>query len=155
MLLVEDDRSISEMAALGGGGPTNAEGAAEVGTSINRGTRLIGLSIDDGVATVDLDEAFRAEETPAIAVGTLSRIVSTLTQFDSIDEVRFEVDGTPLTNFGGDELDGPQRRADVADQLPWILVRSPRIGQRVSSPVTISGSADVFEAVVSLSVLDE
>lgn len=104
---------------------------------------------------MDLDEAFRAEETPAIAVGTLSQIVYTLTQFDSIDEVRFEVDGTPLTNFGGDELDGPQRRADFADQLPWILVRSPRIGQRVSSPVTISGSADVFEAVVSISVLDE
>jgi spore germination protein GerM len=137
------------------GGPTNAEDAAKVGTSINPGTRLLGLSINDGVATVDLDEAFRAEETPAIAVGSLSQIVYTLTQFDSIQEVLFQVDGTPLTNFGGYELDGPQGRADFADQLPWILVESPRIGQRVSSPVTISGSANVFEAVVSISVLDE
>jgi spore germination protein GerM len=137
------------------GGPTNAEDAAQVGTSINPGTRLLGLSIDDGVATVDLDEAFRAEETPAIAVGSLSQIVYTLTQFDSIQEVLFQVDGAPLTNFGGYELDGPQGRADFADQLPWILVESPRIGQRVSSPVTISGSANVFEAVVSISVLDE
>ena len=137
------------------GGPTNAEDAAKVGTSINPGTRLLGLSINDGVATVDLDEAFRAEETPAIAVGSLSQIVYTLTQFDSIQEVLFQVDGAPLTNFGGYELDGPQGRADFADQLPWILVESPRIGQRVSSPVTISGSANVFEAVVSISVLDE
>jgi spore germination protein GerM len=137
------------------GGPTNAERAAKVGSAINTGTRLIDLSIDGGVARVNLDETFSAEETPAIAVGSLSQIVYTLTQFDSIDEVLFEVNGKPLTNFGGYELDRPQRRASFADQLPWILVQSPRIGQRVSSPVTISGSANVFEAVVSISVLDE
>jgi immunoglobulin-like protein involved in spore germination/sporulation and spore germination protein len=137
------------------GGPTDAEDAARVGTSINPGTRLLGLTIDDGVATVNLDETFSAEETPAIAVGSLSQIVYTLTQFDSVDGVVFEVDGTPLTNFGGYEVDGAQRRADFADQLPWILVESPGIGQRASSPVRISGSADVFEAVVSIAILDE
>jgi hypothetical protein len=136
-------------------GPNDAETAAAVGTAINPGTRLLGLTIHDGVATVDLDETFTAEETPAIAVGSLSQIVYTLTQFDSIDGVRFEVNGTPLTNFGGYELDGPQRRASFADQLPAILVQSPGIGARVSSPVTISGSADVFEAVVSIAILDE
>jgi spore germination protein GerM len=136
-------------------GPTNAEDAANLGTSINRGTRLLGLSIDDGVATVNLDGTFNAEETPAIAVGSLSQIVYTLTQFDSVDGVVFEVEGTPLTNFGGYELDGPQRRADFADQLPWILVESPGIGERVSSPVMISGSANVFEATVSIAILDQ
>jgi immunoglobulin-like protein involved in spore germination/sporulation and spore germination protein len=137
------------------GGPTDAEDAARVGTSINPGARLLGLTIDDGVATVNLDETFSAEETPAIAVGSLSQIVYTLTQFESVDGVVFEVEGTPLTNFGGYELDGVQRRADFADQLPWILVESPGIGQRVSSPVRISGSADVFEAAVSIAILDE
>jgi spore germination protein GerM len=137
------------------GGPTNAEDAAKLGTSINQGTRLLGLSIDDGVATANLDGTFNAEETPAIAVGSLSQIVYTLTQFDSVDGVVFEVEGIPLTNFGGYELDGPQRRADFADQLPWILVESPGIGERVSSPVRISGSANVFEATVSIAILDE
>ena len=137
------------------GGPTDAEDAARVGTSINPGARLLGLTIDDGVATANLDETFSAEETPAIAVGSLSQIVYTLTQFESVDGVVFEVEGTPLTNFGGYELDGVQRRADFADQLPWILVESPGIGQRVSSPVRISGSADVFEAAVSIAILDE
>jgi spore germination protein GerM len=135
-------------------GPTRAEGGAAVTSSLNPGTRLLGLSIDGGVATVNLDETFSAEETPAIAVGSLSQIVYTLTQFDSVDGVLFEVDGAPLMNLGGYELDGPQRRASFADQLPWIFVQTPGIGQRVSSPVTISGSADVFEAVVSILILD-
>lgn len=135
-------------------GPSKAESAAKVNSAITPGTDLLSLLINDGVATVNLSEAFTSEETPAIAVGSLAQIVYTLTQFDSIDGVRFEVDGAPLTNFGGYELDGAQRRANFADQLPWILVRNPAIGERVSSPVTISGSADVFEAVVSIAILD-
>jgi hypothetical protein len=136
-------------------GPTEAERHADVSTSINSGTRLIDLTIDDGVATVDLDATFTAEETLASVVGSLAQVVYTLTQFDSIDEVLFDVNGVPLTNFGGYELDGPQRRANYADQLPFILVQTPGIGDRVSSPVTIAGTADVFEAVVSIAILDE
>jgi hypothetical protein len=33
-------------------------------------------------------------------------------------------------------------------------VVNPTIGERLSSPVTVSGAADVFEAVVSLRILD-
>ena len=136
-------------------GPNEIEAGAGVGSAISPGTHLLGLRIHDGVATVNLDGTFTAEETPAIAVGSLSQIVYTLTQFDSIDGVVFEVAGTRLMDFGGYELDAPQRRANFADQLPAILAASPRVGQRVSSPVTISGTADVFEAVVSIAILDE
>jgi Immunoglobulin-like domain of bacterial spore germination/Sporulation and spore germination len=136
-------------------GPTQAERAADLGTSINAGTTLRGLTIDDNVATVDLDGTFVEQETPAIAVGSLAQIVYTLTQFDRIHGVVFEVDGSPLTNFGGYEIDGAQRRANFADQLPFILVQTPGIGERVSSPVHISGTADVFEAVVSIAILDQ
>jgi len=137
------------------GGPTDAEASAAVGSAINPGTRLLDLTIHDGVATVNLTTAFTSVDTSAVAVGSLSQVVYTLTQFDSIDGVVFEVNGAPLTNFGGYELDGAQRRANFADQLPFILVQNPAIGERVSSPVTISGSADVFEAVVSIAILDE
>jgi hypothetical protein len=123
-------------------GPTAAERAANLGTTINAGTRLNGLTIDDGVATVDLDATFVGEETPAIAVGSLAQIVFTLTQFDRIEGVVFEVDGA-------------QRRTNFADQLPAILVQSPGIGERVSSAVHISGTANVFEAVVSIAILDQ
>ena len=57
-------------------GPSAAERAASLGTTINVGTRLNGLTIDDGVATVDLDAAFVGEETPAIAVGSLAQSCS-------------------------------------------------------------------------------
>ena len=43
---------------------------------------------------------------------------------------------------------------DYRDHLPPILVRSPWVGQEVTSPIRVAGSADVFEAVVSVSVLD-
>ena len=135
-------------------GPTASERAADLGTAITPGTRLLAIGITDGVATASFDESFTAEETPANAVGSLSQIVYTLTQFDSIEAVLFQVEGEPLTTFGGYGLDGPQRRADFVDQLPFILVESPGIGERVSSPVTIAGTADVFEAVVSILILD-
>jgi Immunoglobulin-like domain of bacterial spore germination/Sporulation and spore germination len=137
------------------GGPNAAERGADLSTFVTPGSELLGLSIADGVATVDLSDTFVSEETPAVAIGSLSQIVYTITQFGSVDGVRFEVEGTPLTNFGGYELDGPQRRANFEDQLPLILVESPAIGERVSSPATISGTADVFEAVVSIVILDE
>jgi hypothetical protein len=135
-------------------GPTPTETQADIGTTIVPGTTLLGLTIDDGVAVVNLDETFTSEETPAIAVGSLAQVVYTITQFRSVRAVTFEIEGSPLTNFGGYELDGAQRREDFADQLPLILVESPAIGDRVSSPVTIAGTADVFEAVVSIAILD-
>jgi len=135
-------------------GPTTEERRAGLGSTINPGTELLGLSIEDRIASVRLNDAFTAEETPAIAVGSLAQIVYTITQFDSVDAVVFEVEGQPLTNFGGYELDGAQRREHFADQLPAILVEAPSIGERVSSPIAISGSADVFEATVSIAILD-
>ncbi len=37
---------------------------------------------------------------------------------------------------------------------PAIVVTSPRSGDEVSSPVSIEGNADVFEATVSIDILD-
>ena len=136
-------------------GPTAEERAAKVTTSINVGTRLLDLTIDDRVATVDLDSTFIAKETLASVVSSLGQVVYTLTQFDSVQGVVFEVEGDPLFELFGDPGMDIQRRADFVDQLPFILVESPGIGERVSSPVTIAGTADVFEAVVSIEILDE
>jgi hypothetical protein len=135
-------------------GPTSGERTAGLFSQITEGSQLLDLTIHDGVATVAMDGTFVSQETPAIAVGSLAQIVYTITQFDSVDAVRFTVDGRPLRSFGGYELDGPQWRRDFDDQLPWILVATPDVGDRVSSPVTIAGTADVFEAVVSIAILD-
>ena len=158
--LFQSSRSVALPAVAGGAieellaGPEAAESAAGLITGVPEGTTLRGITIHEGVATVDLSDAFTDQETPALAAERLSQVVYTLTQFASIDSVRFRIDGTPLTNLGGFELDRPQTRADFAFAVPAILVQSPGIGDRVSSPVAISGTADVFEAVVSIEIRD-
>ena len=52
-----------------------------------------------------------------------------------------------------DQEGGPLTRGDLSSQLPPILLEHPGIDQTVSSPVTISGTADVFEANVSIRII--
>ena len=63
-----------------------------VGTEIPADTEWMNLLVDDGVATVDLNEAFVSEETPAAAVARLAQVVYTLAVRDSIGQVVFQVD---------------------------------------------------------------
>ncbi|RUL90656.1 spore gernimation protein [Verrucosispora sp. FIM060022] len=93
--------------------------------------------IEAGVATVRLPEALD----PGTARLREAQVVYTLTQFPTVRQVAF---GTAA----------PAGRVDYADLLPAIVVTHPVIGDRVSSPVTVSGSADVFEATVSVRVRD-
>jgi hypothetical protein len=138
-------------------GPSSEEAEAGVGSAVPDGTELIDLAIESGTATVDLSGAFESGGGSLSMRMRLAQVVWTLTQFDTVDGVAFEVDGQAVEAFGGEGvvLDGPQTRADFEDLLPAILVESPLIGAQVGSPVTISGTADVFEATVSIRVLDE
>jgi hypothetical protein len=84
----------------------------------------------------------------------IAQMVYTLAQFPAITGVRFEIDGQGVTVLGGVPVQSPQTRAMYSGYLPAITVQSPVTGQRVTSPVTVSGTADVFEAVVSVRILD-
>lgn len=137
-------------------GPSGAERAAGVGTSILEGTELLGLSIDGGIATVDLSRMFGSGGGSLSMFSRLAQLTYTLTQFPGVRGVNLKMDGKPVKVFGGEGiiLDQPMTRRSFRDRLPSILVRSPLIGEQVSSPVTISGTANVFEATVSISILD-
>jgi hypothetical protein len=126
-------------------GPSSAERAAGVATAIPSGSRLLGLTITGGVATVDLSSEFR----PAGSVSALSvaQVVYTITQYSNVKLVVLRADGVDL-------FETAQTRAGYTADLPAILVESPLIGAVVSNPVTVSGTADVFEATVSLRILD-
>jgi Immunoglobulin-like domain of bacterial spore germination len=52
-------------------------------------------------------------------------------------------------------IDHPLTRRDYASLLPPILVVRPAIDEQVASPVVVRGSANVFEANVTVKVLDE
>jgi Immunoglobulin-like domain of bacterial spore germination/Sporulation and spore germination len=138
-------------------GPTPEETEAGVGTSVPPGTEFRALSIEGGVATVDLSSEYESGGGSFSMFMRLAQVVYTLTQFESVDGVLFELDGEPVQVFSseGIVLDGPVDRQDYMDLFPIILVEQPLIGDRVTSPVTISGVANVFEANVLVEVLDQ
>jgi hypothetical protein len=132
--------ALTELAA----GPTAAEAAAGVRTGMAPGTAF-DVSISGGVATVDLPESFYAGGRDAARLRQ-AQVVFTLTQFPSVSKVGFQADGEALA--------APVGRADYDDLLPLIVVTSLVIGERVTSPVTVAGTANVFEATVSIRILD-
>lgn len=138
-------------------GPSEAERAAGVETQVPDGTELLGLSIENGIATVDLSDEYASGGGSATMFMRLAQVVYTLTQFPTVEALEFAIDGEPVTVFSseGIALDGPQTRRDYRDLLPPVLVERPRIGERATNPVRISGTANVFEATVSIRILDE
>jgi hypothetical protein len=137
-------------------GPSEAELEAGVGTAIPNGTELLGLDIDDGIATVDLSSQYEQGSGSHAEFLRLAQVVYTITQFETVQRVNFQIEGKPVEMFGGHGLllDRPMARRDYRDYLPPILVESPTIGERVDNPVSVSGTANVFEATVSLRILD-
>src|SRR5438874_1545359 len=126
-------------------GPTPAEAGAGLSGAVAPGTTFGIKGITAGVATVTFPASFY-DGGRDLARLRQAQVVYTLTQFPTVSKVGFQSDG---------EATGwPLGRADYADLLPPIVVLNPVIGQRVASPVAVSGTADVFEAVVSLRVLD-
>jgi hypothetical protein len=132
--------ALTELAA----GPTAAEAAAGVRNAVP-GDLAFDVSISDGVATVDFPASFYAGD-PDAARLRRAQVVYTLTQFLTVSRVAFR--------SGGEAIGAPAGPGDYADLLPAIVVASPVIGERVTSPVTVAGTADVFEATVSVRILD-
>jgi len=137
-------------------GPTEAETASGIRSAIPAGTRLLGISIDRGVAIIDLTSEYESGGGSLSMQARLGEVVYTLTQFPTVQKVSFRLDGTPVKVFSseGIVLSHPVGRADYKDLLPAIVVSQPASGSRVTSPVTVSGSANVFEANVTVKVLD-
>jgi len=135
-------------------GPSAAEYAAGLRSRIPAGTTVRGVRISAGIATVDLSSSFESAASPSVMPLRIAQVVYTLTQFPTVTGVRFAVNGQGVTVAGGVPVQSPQTRAMYSGYLPAITVRSPVIGARVTSPVTVSGTADVFEATVSVRIGD-
>ncbi len=98
-------------------GPNGGEQAAGYGTEIPASTRLRGLTITDGVATVDLSGDFESGGGTLGLTLRLAQVACTLDQFPTVDGVRFALDGTVVDVFSGDGLiiDEPVACSDYAD----------------------------------------
>ena len=138
-------------------GPDSFEDDYGLSSAVPDGTQLLGLKIADGIARVDLTSEFESGGGSASMQMRLAQVVYTITQFPTVKGVVFSLDGDPIDILGGEGIiiDHPLTRGDYADLLPTILVTSPTLGQEVGSPVLVRGSANVFEANVSVQILDE
>lgn len=136
--------------------PDDFESNSGVTSAIPAGVELLGLTISDGVATVDLSDGFGQGGGSTGELLSVAQVVYTLTQFPTVTGVLFEVEGRPLRKTPGHGLllSGPQTRRDWQDQLPPILVTKPAMSDQISSPVAVEGTADVFEATVQMRLLD-
>lgn len=137
-------------------GPSSAERGAGLSSSVPSGTDLLGLTIADGQATVDLSARYASGGGSLSMLTRLAQVVYTLTAFPSVDDVAFRLDGEPVEVFGGEGvvLDGPVDRADFEDQAPAVLIEAPALNATVGSPLRVTGSANVFEAVFHLELID-
>ena len=101
-------------------GPTRAERAEGVTTAVPSGTRLLGISIANGVATVDLTSEYQSGGGSLSMQMRLGQVVYTMTQFPTVKAVRFKLDGAPVNVFSGEGivLDHPVGRSDYKDLAP-------------------------------------
>lgn len=137
-------------------GPTSAEAEAGLVTCIPQGTTFLGLNIKNGVATVDLSAEYGSGGGSLSMFTRIAQAVFTLTQFPTVDSVRFKLDGELIDMLGGEGIivDEPVTRQDYEDMSPAILVESPTVGVTVGSPLRIWGTANVFEAVFHVNIVN-
>ena len=141
-------------------GPTDAERdtVPAISTTIPAGVDLLGLTIVDGVATVDLGGSFDDGGGSASMFARLGQLVYTLTRFATVDAVALELDGEPVEVFSGEGLvlDGPIGRDWFTGQdsgvLPPVLLETPPWA--ASFPPRVAGTIGVADESVALGIFD-
>jgi hypothetical protein len=93
----------------------------------------VDVTVADGVATVESDSELTTEQ--------LAQLVYSLTQ-PSV--------GANTVVVGGESYG----RADFEEQTPSVLVESPLAFQEVTTPITVEGTANTFEANFQYELLD-
>ena len=99
-------------------GPTDGERADGDSTAVPTGTRFNGLTIDEGVARVDLSRAFESGGGLGLSL-RLAQIVCTLDAFPTVEGVRFLLDGRLVDVLSGDGVivDKPVRCDDYREHF--------------------------------------
>jgi hypothetical protein len=122
---------------------------SELETEIPASTEVLDLGFANGTATLDLSLQFAEDSADRVRIG---QIVYTLTQYPTVKKVILTVEGKPVPGAPPN----PQRPGAAYEEiLPAIVVNRPTGLDPVTSPLTVSGTADVFEANVTIKVLDE
>lgn len=136
-------------------GPNAAEKGAGMGSAIPAGTRLLGITIDKGLATVDVSKEFASGGGSLSMTTRVAQVVYTLTQFDTVERVTIRIDGREVEGIGGEGVPAKDlTRDDFRDNTPLILVETPLPGQEVGTEIRVEGESNTFEASLSWEVRD-
>jgi germination protein M len=136
-------------------GPDPLERDIGMHSEIPTGTRLLGVKISDGEAIADFDARFESGGGSLSMSLRVAQVVFTLTQFDTVQHVTITIDGHSVEAIGGEGIPARElTRVDFQSQMPFILVESPVPGASVTSPITVSGMSNTFEATVNYEITD-
>ena len=142
-------------------GPGAADETRGLTSAVPPGSRLLGITVRDSSATVDLARVFESGGGATAVRMRLAQLVYTLTRVPGVRSVRLWLEGRPVEVFSGEGLDIPQplTRADFPDFAPYdedppVVLLEPVPGSQVGEPVIVRGTANVFEAQVGLRVRD-
>jgi len=129
-------------------GATAAERVAGYTSAVPSHTKVLGVSLHGGVATVDLSGGFASGGGSVSMLLRVAQVVHTATQFAGVRKVAFRLDGEPVETIGGEGVIVAPAvgRTDFEGQAPPILVESPLPGDRVGAQLVVRGTANVFEA---------
>jgi len=123
-------------------------------TAVPPDTKLLGIDIQDGIATVDLSADFGSgDETTVLRQ---AQVVYTLTQFSTVDGVKFRVDGAPMDAIEGHEgtvSAGPATRNLYFDQRRSVFVDEPAWVANVADAVLVRGET-TSDADIRIALID-
>ena len=108
---VNVDRAVEELVK----GPTKAEIKSGYFTEIPKGTKVIGVDVEDGTAFVNFNSRLTNYGGGTTRVkGLIAQIVYTLTEFPEVKQVRIQVNGSGEVALGseGYEIDTPLSKKD-------------------------------------------
>ena len=139
-------------------GPTDDEmaGVPALSSAVPADTMLLGITITDGLATVDLSREFEAGGGTFSMAARLAQMVFTVTQFPTVQEVEFHLDGQPVSIFSSEGIimDHPVGRDGFQDLTPLIFADDPAYGAPATCPLRVRGVAAVFEAQFNWTLAD-
>jgi hypothetical protein len=153
----DQDPRLAALEELIHGTPTTP-GAAKV---LPPDTKIRGFKVDNGLATVDFSqEVLNANVGSTGEALGIQSIVNTLTEFPDITKVAFTVEGKVderARDWWGHVglYEQPFSRNLSVVWEPAIWVTAPFSGEKITSPLKVSGSARVFEGTVTLRLVTE
>ncbi|NNC93790.1 MAG: hypothetical protein HKN80_15005 [Acidimicrobiia bacterium] len=141
-------------------GPTADEraGTPAVSGGLPDGTELLGLTISDATARIDLSSEIEDVGGTFGEMAVLAQLVFTLTQFPTVGDVVLLIEGEAVEFYGSHGMEvTPSLTRDSflgGGLVPEILIDRPAWFAQAGNPVVVSGIARAFEATVQWALYD-